>query len=346
MKKNIIVLMTALVPTTGHADLIRFAASIPDAFVHVLINGRTFEPVSSLDRWLDLNKHFKGYFNVEIQHSVVNDAPQNPEDLPDNFWFWWRDEINRNFPYVNKEWDYVVASEPYGAQVARSLDAEFIPYDIERTLNPARGQEVRSDLAGHWNEILPETRQRLHFKATLFGQESVGKTTISKLVKDELKCEWLPEYARHYLETVGSEVTLSKMRSIHFGQYAYQKAAFEKAVTPFLVLDTDLFSTVGYYRIMKTEENIDACIKDAKSLASDIYYLLPDDIPLEKDPLRYGGDKRESDLNFWADMLESYRLPYVKVPSGSASEKAQWITEDMKKRFAEATASIATFDRE
>lgn len=339
--------MTALLPTTGHADLIKFAASLPDSRVHVLISGRTFEPLSSLYRWQDLHDHFKGYLNVNIQHSVRDAAPQNPEDMPDGFWRWWRDEINEVFPEAGGHWKYVVASEPYGQQVADSLDARFMPYDIARQLNPSRGTDTRSDPWMYWDNILPETRSRFLMKATMFGQESVGKTTMSRLVSAELGVNWIPEYARPYLETVGEEVTLEAMENIHAGQAALQSSSFMRAAHPALILDTDLFSTVGYYEIMEVADVPEDCINDALRLASDIYYVLPDDIPFEPDILRYGGDHRESETSFWIDLLKKFGQTYEIVPAGlSQDHKVKWIAADIRKRFDQNFESLKNFQRE
>lgn len=345
--KNTIVLMTALLPTTGHADLIKFAAALPDSQVHVLISGRTFEPFASLYRWQDLHDHFKNYRNVNIQHSVRDSAPQNPEDMPDGFWDWWKDEINTVFPEAVGNWEYVVASEPYGQQVADSLNARFMPYDIERQLNPARGTDARRDPWKYWDDILPETRARFLMKATMFGQESVGKTTMSRLVSEELGSNWIPEYARPYLETVGEEVTLEAMENIHAGQAALQNSSFVRAAHPALILDTDLFSTVGYYEIMEIAEVPEACINDALRLASDIYYVLPDDIPFEPDILRYGGDHRESEMDFWVDLLKKFGQNYEIVPAGlTRDQKVKWIAADILKRFDRKFEDLKSFQRE
>jgi HTH-type transcriptional repressor of NAD biosynthesis genes len=339
--------MTALLPTTGHADLIKFAAALPDSRVHVLISGRSFEPLSSLYRWQDLHDHFKNFPNVFIQHSVKDAAPQNPEDMPEGFWEWWREEINRVFPEAGNHWKYVVASEPYGQQVADSLGARFMPYDIARELNPARGSDARRDPWTNWQSILPETRARFMLKATMFGQESVGKTTLSRLVSEELGVNWIPEYARPYLETVGEEVTITAMENIHAGQAALQKSSFARAANPALILDTDLFSTVGYYEIMDVAEVPQACIIDAKRLASDVYYVLPDDIPFEEDILRYGGDHRESERDFWIDLLKKFNQTYEIVPMGfTLEEKVQWIAADIRKRFDQNFESLKNFQRE
>lgn len=345
--KNTIVLMTALLPTTGHADLIKFAAEIPDSKVHVLISGRTFEPIPSLDRWQDLHDHFKSYTNVYVAHSVNDHAPQNPEDMPDGFWEWWKDEINGNFPQTQGHWDYVVASEPYGQQVADSLDARFLPYDIARTLNPIKGTNARRNPWDLWTSILPETRKRYMVKATMFGQESVGKTTMAKAVAEKLDVRWIPEYARPYLETVGPEVTLEAMENIHAGQTALQKSNFNKVETPALILDTDLFSTVGYYHVIDIDEAPEELVNDAHTLASDVYYVLPDDIPFEPDILRYGDGVRESDTEFWIKLLEDHRQTYKVVPGNmDVDQKAQWIAEDIVHRFYAKFAEVTEFERD
>lgn len=345
--KNTIVLMTALLPTTGHADLIKFAADIPDSKVHVLISGRTFEPIPSLYRWQDLHDHFKNYKNIYVAHSVNDSAPQNPEDMPDGFWDWWKDEINNNFPQTRGSWDYVVASEGYGQQVADVLDARFLPYDIARTLNPIKGTNARCNPWDFWNSILPETRRRFMVKATMFGQESVGKTTMARSVSEKLDVRWIPEYARPYLETVGAEVTLESMENIHAGQAALQRLSFDKVETPALLLDTDLFSTVGYYKIMHEACPPDDLVLDAHRLASDIYYILPDDIPFEPDILRYGDGVRESETEYWIDLLEEHRQNFKIVPRGmDLDQKAQWIADDIVHFFYSRFADLAMFERD
>lgn len=356
MFNNVIILMTALIPTTGHADLIRFASSIPNARVHVLVNGRTFEPVSTEVRVKALMEHFKNDENVLIRGSVRDDAPQNPEDMPDGFWQWWADEINGNFQHYlgmgesePMDWDYVVASEPYGQQVADAIGANFLPYDIARHLNPVKGTTVRTDMINHWNEMIPEMRNHYHFNAVVFGQESVGKTTVSQHVAQKMgnKATWLMEYARPYLETptIGEELSLQKMEAIHRGQAALQSVTRQNVSTPFAVYDTDLFSTVGYYRIMGVEAPKE-CIDSAVELSANVYYVLPDDIPLVADPLRYGDGVRESDTRFWIDILAEFNQECVLVPSGSVDDKADFIIADMRARFADRVYDVSSFERD
>lgn len=343
--KNIIVLMTALIPTTGHTDLINFATNIPESRIYVLVNGRVFEPVETSLRVESLQKHFQNFSNVIVKGSVVDDAPQNPESMPEGFWEWWRDEINNNFPEVQQDWNYVVASEPYGLNVAESLGADFLPYDIQRELNPTRGTDVRNNIFDNWENIVQEFRKHISLNAVMFGQESVGKTTLSKTVAQRFNTFSVMEFARPYLEEVGSELSIEKMNNICLGQAGLQKSVQELAKSPINVFDTDLFSTVGYYRIYDGKET-DFCQKLAKELASDVYYVLPDTIPFVEDKLRYGGSVRESDKQFWINILEEFELNYVLVPDGSVQEKTDFITFDIIERFTNKLQNIKEFERE
>lgn len=344
MTTNTVALMTALVPTTGHRDLVRWAAHFPSNQVHVLVSSRSFEPIGGGVRVAALSAALSGLPNVTIRLHEDDGAPQNPPDHP-AFWDWWSAAINAHFPEAMGEWDYVVASEAYGLQVAENLGASFMPFDIERSLNFSRGSAVREDPFANWSAMLPLLRQEFQMKATLFGQESVGKTTMSKLVAKELPATWLPEWARPYLETVGPALDAQVMGRIHVGQSALQEVTFKAAEKPFAVLDTDLFSTVGYYSI-GAYPRPKALEEDALRLASDLYFLLPDDVPFEEDLLRYGGAVRESSYGFWKTILERYGLPFVEVPPGPLEEKLSFMVEECKRAFEVRWSAVRAFQRE
>lgn len=338
-----IVLLTGLLPTTGHRDLIRFAALIPNNTVHVLLSSRTFEPYDGERRVEVLKQELSNFNNIEFVNIIEDNAPQEPEDMPTGFWDYWRDTIHEAFPNVS-QWDHVIASEPYGANVAESLNATFFPYDINRVHNPVKGSNVRSELWKQWRNVLPLARKDFMLRATLFGQESVGKTTLSKSISERLKVDWFVEYARPYLETVGITVDENAMTHIHRGQTALQELAMMEANHPIAIFDTDLFSTVGYYEIMLSTPP-EECISDALRLKSDVYYVLPDDIPFEEDQLRYGGDIRESTREYWVTYRERFGLNIVEVPEGTQEEKTQWIQDDMKKRWLAKVKDLVKFQR-
>lgn len=346
-KKNCLILMTALVPTTGHRDLVRFAQGLPDTHVHVMLNARSFEPgsmgmrVKALDASLSME-------NVTIHGVMDDDALQEPRGPRDDaFWAWWRKSIAHHLGIDS--WDYVVACASYGQRMAQELGAIFLPYDLARVHNDAQGTTVRRDPLGNWGKILPGYRGEHVQRGVMFGQESVGKTTVGSLVAKNLHGHFMEEWARPYLEMpeVGGEVTVEKMHAIDLGQGAFERAFRTSAPAPFEILDTDLYSTIGYWRIFGHEVPTEALQWAEELSRGKIYFLMPDvDVPFVPDPIRYGGDHRESTREFWRDILDEFSLPYIEVSPGSVEEKAEFISEVLRRSFEEAWAPISSFVRE
>lgn len=83
-----------------------------------------------------------------------------------------------------------------------------------------------------------------------------------------------------------------------------------------------------------TDHDVDRCEYLAKQLKSDFYIVMNDQIPFEADPLRYGGDKRESKTEFWIRLLEEFDCDYMVVAN----------TDLRKQRREVASAVIRMFD--
>ena len=255
------VLMTALPPTKGHKRLIDFASKLGDT-AEVLICTQPGEPypferVQALRDATRLND-----VNIHHLHKTI---PQVPADSPD-FWEMWRQYLT-DYGFVPG--DVIVASESYGIALAKTMDAPFYPYDIEREILPIKATRVREDPLLRFEEVLPEFQEVLKSTITIFGAESVGKTTLTKRLAKELNGHFLFEYARPYLETVSIDITTDSMTAIWKGQNALQKHAQEFKDKPFIFQDTDLFSTVGYWDFwnMQTPAGL---VVDAKANASDL----------------------------------------------------------------------------
>lgn len=344
MTKSALILMTALIPTTGHASLIEFAANLPDvSMVVVMVNSRSFEPYSGASRSDDLDRNFFSSDTPVYVYNCEDDTvPQNPEDHP-HFWQWWAGYIRTKFPYLPPDQTVLVAAEEYGVKVAEALGCDFMPYDVDRDILPITGTEVRSDMLANWDYILPATQKNFQTRVTLFGQESVGKTSIARALNKQPDWTALPEYARGYLETVGSDLNQKKMDDIFMGQYALQVA---DRSTPFIVQDTDLFSTIGYAEL-KGYEVTERMVSDALELQSDVYYVLSDaDVPFVPNRLRYGGHKRESSREFWINILEKYELNYEFAGVGSVMDKSWGVFHSASRHALKKFRPIQEFKRD
>jgi HTH-type transcriptional repressor of NAD biosynthesis genes len=318
--KNAFILMTAMPPTTGHLQLIQFANTLAEGEARVIICTQPHEPMAK-ERVSALKFAIKhhGLNKVVVKH--LNKAiEQDPSAL--GFWEMWQ-RLMKEFGI--KPGDYIVASEPYGQRLAEITGAQFFPYDIDRSINTVKATPVRDNPKTNFANILPEFQPYLRPVITVFGAESTGKTTLSRQLAKDLDGYWLFEYARPYLEQTVNEITVRSMTAIWKGQAALQKQAQNLPDKPYVVQDTDLFSTVGYWQFPHWRSHLGECperlIEDALKLKSDLYIVTKSNIPFEKDPLRYGGDKREGSDEYWIDVCEKYELPYVVLENNDPSER-------------------------
>lgn len=177
---------------------------------------------------------------------------------------------------------------------------------------------------------------------TIIGAESTGKTTLSRQLADKLEGDWVCEFARPYLETTSYPISRESMTNIFQGQCALQYAA-NQSPRSYVVQDTDLYATIGYWQLPHVTPKIGKLPPEieqlASNLASDLYIVTPSSIPFEPDQLRYGKDKRESPDNYWVDLCEKYKLPYVVVKSTSPEARLTESLKIIKERSLHARSS-------
>lgn len=232
--------------------------------------------------------------------------------------------------------------------MANVLGCKFMPCNRYRETVQISGTAVRSDLMDNFEFILPTFQTHIRKTVTVFGAESCGKTTMARWLAKELNGHFVPEWAREYLETVGAEVTDERMRAIIHGQHAVQQTAqndlFNK---PFIFQDTDLFSTVGYYRLWGggTDDDLDLVEYYAKRTKSDLYIVMNDQIPFEEDILRYGGNVRESKTQYWIDLLKEFDCNYYVVNYTDKQLQQTEVAQEVINFFFEKTNHIRKYKR-
>lgn len=348
-RKSACILMTALVPHKGHQAMVEFARFLvgSNGFLDVFISDRSHEPVTAMQRihaFRDANQFLNDACVANfVQHSDDN-APQNPS-TPEE-WNYWKSTVLGN--EEEGYYDYIVASEPYGKTMANLIGAEFIPFDMDRAFMPMKGTNIRQDLFNNMHNVLPGLAKNFVCKVTMFGQESTGKTTMTNELHKKFKTRsyMIHEFARPYLEVMDDvTITDEKMWSIAEGQYALQNVAYQHPDRPFVFQDTDLASTVGYHGVYGGEPH-PKLFEWMEKTKSDLYVVMNDEIPFEKDILRYGGDIRETTKQYWIDLLEKHNLNYVVVRSVDHAEQVEEIEQYALKAFNDKVAAIASFVRD
>lgn len=320
------VLMKAMPPTTGHLDLIDFADQVSrNDPVTVIVDTAPDEPM--IDERIEALRMAVSDLSERSYINVVHieNTRENPSE--DGFWSYWQGLlIGLGF----RPDDLIVGSESYCKELATWVSGIYVPYDPDRSINPVRATDVRKNPARWWDYILPEFRHHLQLRVTIFGAESTGKTTLVDALAERhnghsMQIQPLPEYARPYLENTENYITKASMTAIWKGQRALQQMPFLDV--PVILQDTDLFSTVGYWKFFQfapdgnftfpkapLRREIGACpdqlVYDARDLQSDLYLITPSNIDFTPDPLRYGGDHREMDDLAWFNYAALHKLNY------------------------------------
>jgi HTH-type transcriptional repressor of NAD biosynthesis genes len=314
------ILMTALPPTKGHRNLIRFGASLRVP-VEVIVCTQNHEPYAyerfeAIKTFVD---HEFSEYRATARH--LHQSLQQDPEAP-GFWDMW---VSIMKSYGAEPGVYYVTSEAYGKTMAEKMDGIFMPYDPERKLYYTKATRIREDLPKYFHDILPEFQHNLRTNVVVFGAESTGKTTLSEKLSDAVNGHWLFEWARPYLETAGPEINIDSMKAIWRGQRALQdhsKFLYDK---PFAIFDTDLFSTVGYWEQPHWSEALgpvpEQLVKDALERKADLYIITKSNIPFEVDPIRYGGDRRESPDEFWIGIAEKYDLNYLVLEESALEDR-------------------------
>ena len=167
-------------------------------------------------------------------------------------------------------------------------------------------------------------------KIALFGPESTGKTTLAKQLAKHYKTNWVPEFARDYLQEKWDSkkeiCDIDDMLPIAIGQTKLENEGTQKANT-FLFCDTNLlvtkvFSEV-YYNFCDPELD-----RAARKHKYDLFFLTDIDVPWEKDDLRDKAEGRESVFAVFKQSLIDNKKPFITL------------TGDQNSRINKATAII------
>ncbi|PXY45457.1 DUF4301 family protein [Flavobacterium hydrophilum] len=181
-------------------------------------------------------------------------------------------------------------------------------------------------------------------KIALFGPESTGKTTLAKQLAAYYETEWVPEYAREYLQIKWEEnkqiCTEADMMPIAYGQVALENEKLETA-QQYLFCDTNLMVTKVFSEVYYG--NCNPILNEA-ALAHeyDLFFLTDIDVPWEKDDIRDNPNKRETVFSVFKQTLIENNKPFVTISGDKESRLAKAVavidnlTTAKKKGFSSA----------
>ena len=160
-------------------------------------------------------------------------------------------------------------------------------------------------------------------KVVLYGPESTGKTTLSIELAKHFKTNWVPEYAREYLQNVwDNEKRICETKDILPIAIGQMKLENELAIISksLLICDTNLFETMVYSKYYYGGNCDPLLEKYALKNDYDLYLLTDIDIPWEKDDLRDKPNERKESFEIFKNELVKNNLPF-EVINGTRIER-------------------------
>ena len=162
-------------------------------------------------------------------------------------------------------------------------------------------------------------------KIVLIGVESSGKTTLAKVLAEQLQGSYVPEYARMYLDANGLTYHQADLLAIAKGQIQlYQEAQSKEQ--DWLLCDTDLLVIKVW-----SEQVFGSCdewiIQQIKLMQPDLYILCTPDIAWEYDPQRtmpHLEDRLALHKHYKA-LLEQLACKFITV-NGTIENRIQQVT--------------------
>ena len=164
-------------------------------------------------------------------------------------------------------------------------------------------------------------------KVVAIGPESTGKSTLCQQLAEHYHTKWVPEFAREYLETNGTDYSYSDLFTIAQGQIQLEddvtndlrNSQQDQTIKAPLFIDTDMYVMKVWCEFVfgKCYQFIIDQIVERKY---DLYLLCNIDLPWAFDPLReYPNQEIRKELYaIYKDILINQNTPWVEISGDSA----------------------------
>jgi len=168
-------------------------------------------------------------------------------------------------------------------------------------------------------------------RVCLIGPESTGKSGLAERLGQHFGVPWIPEYAREYALRRDKRLSYDDVEPIARGHMATE--ARGPRPEAFVILDTDLISTVVYSRHYYGKCP-DWIVDEARARRADLYLLMDTDVPWVADAARdAGGEARHDLFDAFRRALGDFETRWVII-SGSWDERFHAAAAEIAKLIA------------
>lgn len=148
-------------------------------------------------------------------------------------------------------------------------------------------------------------------KVAIIGPECTGKSDLSSFLADHYQTEWVPEYARGYIDNLVRPYTEQDLVTISHGQVRIEEQ-FAKTANGILICDTNLY-VIKVWSNFKFGKCAPEILDKINTLQYDLYLLTYIDIPWEADPQREHPNQREELYSIYLQEMKNQSTPFLEI---------------------------------
>lgn len=148
-------------------------------------------------------------------------------------------------------------------------------------------------------------------RVAIIGPECTGKSDLSKFLAAHFNTEWVPEYARGYMDNLRRPYTQDDLITIAHGQLRIEDE-FARDANTFLFCDTNLY-VIKVWSMFKYGNCEKEILDQIATRKYDLYLLTYVDLPWEEDPLREHPTKREELYHIYLNEMKNQDVPFVEI---------------------------------
>ncbi len=145
----------------------------------------------------------------------------------------------------------------------------------------------------------------------IIGPECTGKSELSAYLAEYFKTDWVPEYARGYLDNLVRPYEQHDLTSIAHGQIRLEDK-YARDVERLLICDTNLY-VIKVWSEFKYGTVDSEILRSIAERPYDLYLLTYIDIPWQEDPQREHPTKREQLYSIYLKEMQNQPVPFVEI---------------------------------
>jgi NadR type nicotinamide-nucleotide adenylyltransferase len=148
-------------------------------------------------------------------------------------------------------------------------------------------------------------------KIAIIGPECTGKSELSRFLASHYHTDWVPEYARAYIDKLNLPYTQDDLLKIAHGQLRLEDE-YARDANKVLICDTNLY-VIKIWSEFKYGNCPEEILKQISTRHYDLYLLTYVDIPWEEDPQREHPARREELYQIYYQHMKAQRVPFVEI---------------------------------